>query len=332
MKNRYYHLFYMITFLSFLANPLFATSIEILQPIDKNIFVEEYIPVVVKVNNKDIDKIIITTDQNEQSTIIIEENRDTYCYNGFSFSLGKHFVIVKAFINNQQKAESKVEFFRKSIRSKRYKKAPKDYTRSFLHNEKNEQKCKKCHDMSINEKKGFAFLNISESNCFTCHKSLIYKKFAHAPTVNFVCLPCHDQKDNNSRFLTPKIMGDTCLKCHKKIKKAWNKQSFKHDPVKKGTCNNCHSPHSSNIEHFIREDIWHLCISCHKEKQKKGHITTTFSKRSHPTRAKIDPSKPNHELTCISCHRPHVANNDLLLRKYSIKDGRVKWCQRCHKK
>jgi len=81
----------------------------------------------------------------------------------------------------------------------------------------------------------------------------------------------------------------------------------------------------------IRQE-WDLCTTCHVDKKKRGHVVRTFSGKSHPTKGVKDPtSKTGAELSCISCHNPHVSNNGYMLRGYMGR-GTMLWCKRCHKK
>jgi len=164
--------------------------------------------------------------------------------------------------NGKKVAVCKVKIYRRAFLSKYYKVVPPGYEKRFFHNEEYEKKCDMCHDMSVNEEEGVAFYDISESNCFDCHQSLLYKRFAHAPTVNFVCLPCHNGKTGiknrkykgRSKFLYPDPIGDTCFKCHKKNYKKWTARKNMHDPVGAGKCNLCHNPHSSDVnKNFLRK-------------------------------------------------------------------------------
>ncbi|MCF6200919.1 MAG: hypothetical protein L3J42_02135 [Hydrogenimonas sp.] len=223
-------------------------SLSIVQPFDKGIYTEEYISVTFEVDPESVDMVKLFSSENERAIIRMEEDRDAYHYL-FKFSFGEHSIRAEAYKNGKRVATDRVKIFRKAFLSKYYKVAPPGYELKFFHSKKMEQKCDMCHDMSINEEEGVAFIDVSESTCFDCHQSLLYKKFAHAPTVNFVCLPCHNGKTGvknrkyrgKSKFLYPDPIGDTCFKCHKKNHKIWSSRKNMHDPVGAGKCNLCHN-------------------------------------------------------------------------------------------
>ncbi|WP_200762561.1 cytochrome c3 family protein [Nitrosophilus alvini] len=296
--------------------------IDILQPADKGVYEEEYISVAVKIYDKKIDKIIIYTSQNERVEIKIEKDKDTYCQT-FNFPFGEHSVKVVAYINGEKKARKKIHFYRKAFLSKFYKIVPEGYEKKFFHNGEFDKMCSSCHDMSVNEEEGVAFYDVTESNCFVCHKSLIYKKFAHAPTVNFVCLPCHNGKigaknrqyKGKSKFLYPDPVGNTCFKCHKRNHKIWSSKKVKHDPVGAGKCNKCHNPHSSDVnKNFLRKSVWKLCTTCHADKSSKRKYISLFKTR-YKNGEEIEKRFITGDFNCISCHNPHVSDRKFLLRE-----------------
>lgn len=121
------------------------------------------------------------------------------------------------------------------------------------------------------------------------------------------------------------------MSCHEKFEKRFYKEKYRHEPVDDGRCNKCHNPHGNNDKKFLRYNVWSLCTTCHTDKKTQPHVVTTFSKKAHPTRGKKDPTDPTKELSCISCHNPHVSNNGFMLKGYRGK-GMMLWCTKCHKK
>ncbi len=296
--------------------------LSIIQPYDKGIYTEEYISVTFQVDPDRVDTVKLFSSENERATIEMEEDRDTYHYL-FRFSFGEHSIRAEAFKNGKRLAREKVKIFRKAFLSKYYRVAPPGYEVKFFHNDKMEKRCDMCHDMSVNEEKGVAFYDISESNCFDCHQSLLYKKFAHAPTVNFVCLPCHNGKTGEknrkyrgkSKFLYPDPIGDTCFKCHKKNRKKWLARRNLHDPVGAGKCNLCHNPHSSDVnKNFLRERVWELCTSCHADKRSKKRYIALFKYRKNDGIG-IDQKFIEGDFLCITCHDPHSSDRPYLLKE-----------------
>ncbi len=311
-------------------NAAMADTITIITPQDNSIYKESYIAVVVKVKVDDADKLVFSNNSAQSIQKEIRSQRDTYCTT-LQISPASNSIKITAFKGEKIVEEQQVYIYRESNLSKL--KASDQYSKKFFHNPTNEATCSRCHDMSVNGEEDVAFEEISDSNCFTCHKTLIYKKFAHAPTANFVCLACHTG-NTKSRFALQDPIGKQCLKCHKKSKKLFQSDKFQHKPIRDGLCSICHNPHSSDInKNFLRKQAWDLCISCHKDKKRdRNHITTTFSRKLHPTKGVKDPSsKDGLELSCISCHNPHSSNNSYMLIDYNIEQSSSIWCKRCHK-
>ncbi len=294
----------------------------IVQPFDKGVYEEEYISVIFEIDLDRVDTIKLFSSENERAIIRTEEDRDAYHYT-FRFPFGEHSIRAEAFKDGKRVAIRKVRIYRRAFLSKFYRVIPPGFDKKFFHNETYEKKCDMCHDMSVNEEEGVAFYDISESNCFDCHQSLLYKKFAHAPTVNFVCLPCHNGKTGiknqkyagKSKFLWADPIGDTCFKCHKKNHKKWMDRKNLHDPVGAGKCNLCHNPHSSDVnKNFLREKVWKLCTSCHADKRSKRRYIAIFRSRQLGG-AKIDKRFFEGRFVCVTCHDPHASDRPYLLRE-----------------
>ncbi len=334
-KRKIYLMFVFLLCASF-SSALFAADTEngvsekeqqpellsIIQPFDKGVYEEEYIDISIGIDLDRVDTIKLFSSENERAIIRTEEDRDVYHYL-FRFPFGEHSIRAEAYKNGKRVAIRKVKIYRRSFLSKYYKVIPPGFEKRFFHTKKYEQKCDLCHDMSVNEEKGVAFYDISESNCFDCHQSLLYKKFAHAPTVNFVCLPCHNGKTGvrnrkykgKSRFIYPDPIGDTCFKCHKKNHKKWGDRKNMHDPVGAGKCNLCHNPHSSDVnKNFLRMKVWNLCTSCHADKRSKRKYMAIFKSRELGG-AKVQKRFLRGDFVCIDCHDPHASDRPYLLRE-----------------
>ncbi len=293
----------------------------VIVPFENNVFEEQFITVTVKVFDKSIDKIVLRTSYNVKHEIDIKEDQDTYCRT-LMFFIGENFIKVYAYKNGKKVGKETIKFFNKAFLSKYYKIVPDGYKKEFFHNNIYEQVCDKCHDMSVNEVAGIAFENVKDSNCYECHKNLLSRKYAHAPTVNFVCLPCHNGKvgrnnrkyEGKSKFLYPDPIGEACYKCHKKKRKEWSTKMVKHDPVGAGKCNKCHNPHSSGIsKYFLRRSPWRLCTACHADKKyKKSYINLFINKKR--AGENIDDKFLKGEFTCVDCHNPHASEERFLLK------------------
>ncbi len=352
------HLKYIILALFFTFS-LFAQEnqiFKIITPAQMDISDEGIAYLVLEVDNNDVENFTITTDSNETFKIDVNPKRTHYCKT-ITLHLGKNSITVTGYKEGNAVKEDKRDIFVISKVHREYKYPPKEYSYGYFHNDTNEKICAGCHDMSVNEIKGVAFVDITKSNCYQCHSSIGDKKHAHAPAVNWLCTSCHNGKvgihnmfdANKTKFTVPDPIGNLCFSCHEKNKKSWSQKRFKHEPADSGRCNRCHNPHGSDNMYYLRQPAWDLCTTCHKDKIDGGHIVRTLSGAIHPTHGVEDPSrksrelsrngrtslkkekelsKKDKELSCVSCHNPHVSNARSLLQSNSV----MSLCSRCHKK
>ncbi len=300
------------------------------------VYEEELVSVVVSPQHEAVDEIVMTTDSSETYKTRVSKSRSHYCHS-FMLHLGENIIDIAA----MRDGKVMKSYVRKVyVTSKVYKEfhfAPEVYEKSFLHTDAQEKVCSKCHDMSVNEIPGTAFEDVSKSNCFLCHVKINFKKFAHAPSVNWLCTSCHNgkagsfnaQDANKTKFLVADPVEPICLDCHDKKAELWKNKRFHHEPADSGRCNKCHNPHASDNNNYLRKPAWDLCTGCHKDKIDGAHVVKTFGRKMHPTHKVKDPSsKQGDELSCVSCHNPHVSNAPFLLQS----DTLMSLCSRCHKK
>ncbi|MCK9373182.1 MAG: hypothetical protein M0P91_08285 [Sulfuricurvum sp.] len=309
---------------------------ELLSPMDHSIYHEEMASVVVTFKSPSIEKIVITTDANQTVEVAREKGRDTYCKT-VPLIAGENRVRIKGYGKNGWSKEYSIILYHDSVLEKRYKHPPESYVIKDFHLSSNEKKCTPCHTMEVNEISGIAFKNPEESNCYSCHKKLTARGEGHAPAINWLCTSCHQkqngsgEKDNDAngpKFKLPRHIGEACLKCHTKAKERWEAKRFHHMPVDAAKCTRCHNPHSSVNRFYLIAKPWELCTSCHTDKREGNHFINTFGNKIHPTHGKPDPSRPGHELECISCHNPHASDSSALLEG----GNGITICLKCHKK
>lgn len=319
-----------------------AMSIELLSPKHQSLFYEPYVSVVVDTNDTLTEHIEIVADGNQSYSLPIIPNKTVYCKK-VPLQLGKNHIDVKSYEKKKLILQTSVDVYYTSAVEKAFKYPSKEYTQNFFHTQEKEERCVKCHNMEINETPGVAFEDVTESNCYACHKELGQYKYAHAPSVNWLCTSCHNGKTGmknresagESKYLFPDPIGKTCLSCHNsnttdKSKIGWEQKRYHHDPAESGRCNRCHNPHSSpNLAH-LRKPIWELCVGCHEDKAEGAHVVnTSFVRAKHPTRGVPDPSREGRELSCTSCHNPHASDKPFFLPD---NRGNKMICTMCHKK
>lgn len=328
-------------YLSSLLIFLFSSSVlaketeafKIINPAPYHISEEDLVSVVVEVNSSLIDYFIILNDSNLAQRVEVNSNRSHYC-KIVSLHLGENKIYIDGYKNGDLIKQEEQMVFLTSKVHREYKYPPHKYDRNYFHVNAKEKVCATCHDMSVNEMKGIAFEDITKSNCYQCHSPIAEKKYGHAPAVNWLCTSCHNGEvgkynkfeKNKSKFTVPDPIEKVCFGCHKKTKKMWEETSFGHEPVESGRCNKCHFSHSSKNIDYLKKPVWALCHSCHKIDGE--HITKTLRGKIHPIKGVKDPSRSGKELSCVSCHYPHVSNATSLLRSNTI----FGLCVKCHEK
>lgn len=324
-------------FFIFLTSTIFGdvkNNFTLINPPQKYISHEGIVSFVINVNNDNVDYLKIKTSLDEVK-VSINSNRSTYC-ESVQLPLGVNNIIIRGYKNDKLVKEELSNVYVVSKVYKEYKYPPDEFSEKYFHTDAKEKLCSKCHEMSSNEVQGVAFIDVSESNCYQCHNKLVKKKYAHAPTINWLCTSCHNADvgkynlfdKGKSKFLAPDPISVRCFSCHKDLKKEWEQKRFIHEPTDSGRCNKCHNPHATNNVNHLRMPPWELCTSCHKDKINDGHIVKTFLRKVHPTHGVKDPSRPGKDLSCISCHSPHVSNTAFLLKSKQT----IYLCAKCHKK
>lgn len=292
--------------LSTLAN---ESTLELSYPKNNSLLRNTNINLVMNVKPEHIDEIKIFTPL-LKIKIKSNDKKSIYCKN-IALKLGENTISVRSYKRDKIVDEEVIKVYVRAEIYSEYKFPPKAYKQNFFHNSSNEKQCTKCHNMSLNEMKGIAFLDVKESNCYQCHSNITNEKYAHAPAVNWLCTSCHNGKvgsdnkknDGLSKYIAPEPVNITCFRCHKTNLKLWNTYKYKHEPLDSGRCNKCHNPHASPYKMFIRKPVNSICLGCHKDKHIKA---SDFSN----TKCKVNDKNMN----CIECHSPHASSKRFFLK------------------
>lgn len=320
------------------------TSIKIIQPLDKTRYIGENSTFVLDTTFDDVDKIVITLDNNKTDTIEVNATKKTYCKT-IKLHTGQNSISVNSYKNDRLiNTQERDLYFLSELFEGVDEDDAEDYELKYYHKDENEKKCKSCHNMTSNvPTDGEAFEDITKTTCYECHNGMINTSNTHAPAANWLCLDCHNGKigeynmedEGKSKYLAPDPISKTCGSCHDSVQD-WQATKYGHGPVNDGRCERCHNPHGSDNEFFLRKSIWDLCVTCHAEKASGKHVIPQIGfgrvtkDGGHPTQDRQDPSRPGRALVCSSCHNPHGSSGIFLLRmKGSFTFG---VCQRCHKK
>lgn len=190
---------------------------------------------------------------------------------------------------------------------------PKGVTKMFFHKEDKEKNCLNCH-------------KIEKGTCLECHKNITSKKYVHGPAGSGDCDVCHSFSEiNNIKYVVKSDYKELCKDCHENM--APNNFVYSHGPFAVGDCIACHNIHSSDFRHQLLSEVNDLCKSCHVAFKEKNvtHVVTNY-----PLSGKPDPSRPNSQLSCISCHNPHGERGNYFF--VQGKQNRMEICSICHKK
>ncbi len=162
--------------------------------------------------------------------------------------------------------------------------------------------------------------------CFGCHdKAQFSKPNVHA-ALSMGCTSCHNPHASKHAKLLSSPMPDVCYSCHDRA--AFMKKNV-HPPVAIG-CTACHQPHSGDIARLLNSPVPDLCIMCHDAMSSGKHVMAGHGSGNHPVSGKPDPSRPERELSCISCHLPHASD---LATLFTGAQGYPKSiCLTCHRK
>jgi DmsE family decaheme c-type cytochrome len=180
--------------------------------------------------------------------------------------------------------------------------------------------CVSCHGEATEHQQDPSVLDMIDPNdpkqaetvnagCMSCHaanqKMMFWEGSAHE-AGDASCTSCH----NIHTVGTETVEMDSCLSCHKDVRRDVNK--FSHHPLKEGKmeCSSCHDVHGTLAPALIKDADFtnELCYTCHTEKRGPYRF-------AHP------PVEEN----CLSCHSAHGTNSPRLLTE-NLRNT----CSNCH--
>ena len=168
--------------------------------------------------------------------------------------------------------------------------------------------------------------------CYECHKTRYTKEFDHEPVNEGRCMDCHDPHQSDTpKLLKAPTVNALCLNCHDKSgthkakakKKLISMQgAVKHKPAEKN-CMECHDPHTASYKGLLKNDgTMNLCLDCHADleghKDMKAWVENARYKHG---------AVSNSKNKCLECHDPHATQHKGILKK-----DQVSMCLSCHNK
>lgn len=286
-----------------------AAGIEIVPPVDKRIYHEPRAGITVKIHDRNITRIELVSGRNERYNVELTRECDNMCSATVVLHPGENTIRAWGYVGDRLAYEDRSELYHVSEVFKGSKDPPLKYKEKPFHTAENEKGCAECHDMSSNEQKGIAFVDVRESNCYMCHKQIAEDRYAHAPTVNWLCTGCHTGKPGpkndpggaKSKFVAPEPIAQTCYTCHDKNKALWQSKALRHMPVEAGRCTKCHNPHAADNSVFLRETSKALCLECHGDKR----LSSAMRGGSKCSGGEAP--------SCLKCHNPHASDHTFFL-------------------
>jgi predicted CXXCH cytochrome family protein len=104
-----------------------------------------------------------------------------------------------------------------------------------------------------------------------------------------------------------------------------------HASAAEGQCLVCHNAHGSDSAFVLTQLVEGHCEACHEEQESGRHVMRRVSPGdTHPVKGKTDPLHPGKDLSCVSCHNPHVAKPGKQIPEKAKRPEDI--CRQCHRK
>ncbi|MDF1561758.1 MAG: cytochrome c3 family protein [Deltaproteobacteria bacterium] len=175
--------------------------------------------------------------------------------------------------------------------------------------------CTDCHDgnedASARCGSGLVFERHEDPDvCLGCHDDPRIEGKTHAALLDG-CMNCHGPHGGENAFnLEKSTVQDICAKCHDPFE-----GDSTHKPVDEGRCTGCHNPHASEFAPLLRASRKELCYTCHEVSTLRPTSESGYVVKHYPVEGG----------GCLSCHKPHTADEKPLLRE----TGNI-LCLNCH--
>lgn len=183
-----------------------------------------------------------------------------------------------------------------------------------LHSPFADNSCNACHVPG--EGTGYPLKGNSFQVCGACHQqetAQVRQHAAHGATEEQACGMCHNPHASHEKNLLAASQRRLCFRCHDPAQGRQPLQPTIHAGL---TCVSCHAVHGSERPHYLRDESIAMCGRCHSHQH---HV-------AHPMGERATDPRTGGPVDCISCHRIHGSEYDMLM----IADAERDLCIRCH--
>lgn len=305
--------FFLLVFFSVFINRD-VNGLTIVTPDDRTYVDTSYIYIIGRIENNDVTHITVSVNDLKSPLIYVKDAEYISQFKDFfiidvELDEGENLVGITSYKDRKVVEEKKVivYYLKESV------KAPKNVSRFYFHRPEKEKNCSECH-------------KIEKETCLECHKNIISKKYVHGPAGSGDCDVCHNfQEIGGIKYRAKADYKELCKECHDNL--SLQNFAYAHGPFATGDCAACHNLHSSEFRHQLNSETNELCKSCHTAFKGKNveHVVV-----KHPLSGRPDPSRPNRQLECTSCHNPHGEKSSYFF--VQGKMNKMETCSICHKK
>ena len=242
------------------------------------------------------------------------------------FDSGRNEIVVEGYLREERMVVARAEVY---FHDRYDESPPADFRREQFHLPEREAPCASCHNMSPSQA-DLATRDPRKYPCSPCHARMLAKKHVHGPAGVYDCTYCHDSESRPYKYQARPGDALLCLECHDDKAEDFKTSEFVHGPIEAGMCLVCHDAHATDQPSQLVMPAYELCAGCHENVDKEPHVSRGSGGKPHPLQGVVNPAGNGEELSCASCHDPHVGKVAAMF-SWGVK-SRFELCGKCHNK